>query len=105
MYYIITDNEIKVFETLEELNATEKVIIEDIEMHSLGKDYIAKLSNKDIDFVRDKYNLSKIPLQRLFNVPSFNYRKEPKKIENKKLVTELCCFCTFLLGIVLGVFI
>lgn len=106
MIYLITDNKIITHESLSELNEEEKLLVEDIELKSIGTDYVAILTAKDLDFVRDKYNLSKIPMQRLFNLNNFNYRKEKPK--NKKLdKTTLMLFSVtiglLLINIIMGV--
>lgn len=78
MIYLLTDRAIKKFNNLEEIEEKEKIKIEEIEMQSLGEDLIIKLTNKDLDFVRDKYLLSKIPIEKLYG------KNSVEKIEKNK---------------------
>lgn len=82
MIYVITDREIKTFQTLEDIDIEERMLIDKTELHSIGADYIVKLTNRDIDFVRDKYKISNLVLEKLYGKNT----KEEKENNKRNIV-------------------
>jgi len=91
MIYVITDKEVKTYNSLKEIQEDD-MIIDENELYSVGKDYVVKLSNRDLDFVRDKYNLSRVALDKLY-----------VKSKNGKKLVYLAFYLTA--GLVLSLFV
>ena len=79
MIYLITDRAIKKYNTLEEIEEKENLKIDETELKSVGEDLLVSLTNKDIDFVRDKYLLSKIPIEKLYGRNTIEQKEKNKK--------------------------
>ena len=79
MIYLITDRAIKKYNTLEEISEKENLKIDETELKSIGEDFLIKVTNKDLDFLRDKYLLSKIPVERLYGRNTIEQKEKNKK--------------------------
>lgn len=99
MIYLITEQKIKTFKTLEEVELQENIKIDENELKTVGNDYVIKLTNKDLDFCIDKYNLSKIALSGLYG--GFMTPKQKKIF--KKLSFNYFLFATLGISVFLNI--
>ena len=60
MYFVITDSKIHYAKNLKSLSRTFQGKLDPDEFHAVGSDFVLKLSNDDLDFIRDKKKLSAI---------------------------------------------
>lgn len=95
MIYIVTENQIKKYNTLEEMEQ-EGMLLEEQELKSIGQDYIVKLTNKDLDFVRDKYLLSRLPIERLYGRPNVMGKQKAKKSALTTILIFTCIGSIFI---------
>ena len=93
MYYLITKQGVISGKTKKEveLNGKIKGKIDHDEMIALGPDYVAKLTDADIDFIQDKRKLSQIMFSNFF-----------KKDNSGKVFGLLNMFLTFLVFIMIN---
>lgn len=60
MYFVITDSKIHYAKSLKALSRTFDGQLDPDEFKAVGSDWIIKLTNDDLDFIRDKKKLSAI---------------------------------------------
>jgi len=66
MYYVITEAGVISGRSKKTVQHKLKGDIDDSQFKSIGSDKVAKLTDKDIDFIKDVSILESIPIQRLF---------------------------------------
>ena len=93
MYYIITKQGVIRAKSKKELEAHPRIKgkIEHDELVALGPDFVAKLTDADIDFIQDKRKLSQIMFSNFF-----------KKDSSGKVFGLLNMFLTFLVFIMIN---
>jgi hypothetical protein len=64
-FIVITKNEVFVKNTLDEVNSAADLKIEQEEMVRVGNTFLTNVSDKDLEFLRDKKRMSNIPWDRL----------------------------------------
>ncbi len=65
-YYVITDEKVIMARRLATINRKMKIKLDEDEMVSCGPDKVVKVTRKDIDFLRDKRNIERIPIANLY---------------------------------------
>ena len=65
-YYVITDEKVISARRLGTINRKMKIKIDEDEMMSCGPDKVIKVTKNDIDFLRDKRNIERIPIANLY---------------------------------------
>ena len=66
MIYLITDSGVKSARTFKQLNDRYHVLLEPDECISVGADFVAKITNKDMEFLQDKAKVSNIMFSNFF---------------------------------------
>jgi|LSQX01.2.fsa_nt_gb hypothetical protein len=65
-YYVITDEKVITARRLGTINRKMKIKFDEDEMVSCGPDKVVKVTRKDIEFLRDKRNIERIPIANLY---------------------------------------
>lgn len=70
MYILINQNGVKTALTLSKLNKKAGITLEKSDFKRLGADWILNMTNEDYEFVKDRKQLSRIIMSRLFKKES-----------------------------------
>lgn len=70
MYYVITDQGVIGVKKLSVLEKKYNMKMDQLDFTSVGGDFVIKISDKDIEFVKDAAKLNTLALNKLFKVDS-----------------------------------